>query len=181
MQECLERRGRSYRFLTQDTLQRMAAEDPSPYIVKAGCGSPLVGSRSTNGTIKFIRSVLLIMLDSPKLAELVATIQRLPEPTQQVVGTLMQEMVDWDPEANIDIDEEHRNGAAFDLNPERKISPNPDPRAEVLRLEEQYAKIISQLERRNVEYADLETELHAVSDSLARSQETNVSLNHPLH
>ena len=154
----------------------MAADNSSPYVAKAGCGSPWVLTSKTNSTTKFIRMLLLVMLDSPKLAELVATIQSLPEPTQQVVGRLMQEMVDWDPNWGADIDEEAHKDTQYDGGLERPLPSTPDSRTEVLQLEEQYAKIMAQLERRNVEYADLEIELQAVSDSLSRSQETSVSL-----
>ncbi|KAL9124445.1 MAG: hypothetical protein Q9217_006219 [Psora testacea] len=176
VQECLEKRNRSYKDFTEDDLQQMAADGSSPYVAKACCGLQWVMTTRANSSAKFLRMILLLMLDSSKLTELVATIQSLPEPTQQVVGALMQEMVDWEPDSSLDIDEVPRNDTHYRANLQRPFSPTPDPRTEVLHLEEQYAKIMSQLERRNMEYADLKADFQAVSDSLARSQETNDAL-----
>ncbi|KAL9098683.1 MAG: hypothetical protein Q9163_005697 [Psora crenata] len=176
IQECLDKRKRSYKLFTQDDLQRMAADHPSPYIAKAGYGPQCIVTMRAHITSKFLRMILLVILDSPRLTELVAAIQALPEPTQQVVGTIMQEMVDWDHGPSLEIDEEALHHTHYGSSPEGRISLNPDPRAEVLQLEEQYAKIMSQFEKRNMEYADLETEFQAVSDSLSRAQETNVSV-----
>ena len=158
----------------------MAAYDSSPQVAKV-CSS-LFGTlfATINTWSKFIRMILLVMIDSPRLSELVATIQALPEPTQQIVGTLMHEMVDWDPESNTELDEGIHIGATHESSPKGTFSPSPGPRTDILQLEEQYAKIMSQLERRNMEYADLETEFEALSNSLARSQETNVSASNPV-
>jgi len=120
------------------------------------------------------------MIDSPRLSDLVATITSLPFQTQEVVGTLMQEVADLGPEDSIDSGDSNMD-ARYDSDQHHSrsnFSPPPDARTNHgLQLEEQYAKIMSQLERRNGEYQDLEREIQAMSDSLARSQETNDALN----
>ncbi|KAG8526267.1 uncharacterized protein KY384_000260 [Bacidia gigantensis] len=108
------------------------------------------------------------------VAKAMATIQTLSEGTQQAVGTLMQEVA---PEIVSNeaailpelLNEEEQSGVP-------PISPKPDLRAEVLQLEEQYAKIASQLERLNKDYKDLERDHHSVCGTLERSQKTNDAL-----
>lgn len=128
---------------------------------------------------KFIRIALLAMLDSPRLPELVAKIQQLPEPTQQVVGALMQEMVDWDPD-DTPTEESGNSHPEEDSNtdgiaPQSLRPNNVDRRAEILQLEERYAEVKAGLERSNRDNEILETELQAINESFLRLQETNVS------
>ena len=70
--------------------------------------------------------ILLIMLRSPKLPELVTVIRRLPPSTQQIVGTLMQEMLTLDAQALSD-GEEKRPTLGYDANSdgmEGSVSPS---------------------------------------------------------
>ena len=117
--------------------------------------------------------ILLIILSSQRLHELVATIQTLPEGTQQAVGALMQEVA---PEVtqNDAVDEHWR--VDKDEQDSNKISSSSDPdwKAEVLQLEEQYAKVTSQLERQNQAFGKLEAEHQAVFENLEILQEANV-------
>ena len=118
--------------------------------------------------------VLLVMLDSPRLPELVATIQNLPESTQQVIGLLMQEI---DPKTARD-EGEMQSGPGYGTGEDSYrdvFSPSPDPQIEILLLEEQYAQIRSELENVRRESEVKETELQALGQDLARSRETNVS------
>lgn len=121
--------------------------------------------------------ILLVMLDSPKLGELVKTIQDLPESTQGIVGTLMQEMMTWDSESTdgmADDGYESSMPAGNGTSPTASTS-DPGRTTQVLELEEHYARIMTQLEHRNRDYELLDAEMLAISDSLARSQKTNVS------
>ena len=121
--------------------------------------------------------ILLVMLDSPKLGELVKTVQDLPESTQDVVGTLMQEMMTWDSESTdgmADDGYESSMPAGNGVSPTASSS-DPERKTQVLELEEHYARIMTQLEHRNRDYELLDAEMLAISDSLARSQKTNVS------
>ena len=117
------------------------------------------------------------MLDSPKLPELVSTVQNLPELPQTVVGNLMQEMMTWDSESTdgmADDGYESSRPAGNGTSP-MASSSDPERKTQVLELEEHYARIMTQLEHRNRDYELLDAEMLAISDSLARSQETNVS------
>ena len=179
IEEYLVEQERSYKDFTEDDFQQLARTGARPLATKA-CPDVLQGlSRRTrtNTTTKFLRMILLVMLDSPKLGDLVKTIQSLPESTQTIVGTLMQEMMTWDPESSSEMgdggfesSETAENGVTLNM------SSNSDRKTEVLELEEHYAKIMSQLEHRNRDYELLDTEMQAISESLARSQETNVGL-----
>lgn len=120
--------------------------------------------------------LLLVMLDSPKLGELVKTIQDLPASTQDVVGTLMQEMMTWDSESTDGMaDDGYESSMPAGNGTSPKASSDPERKTQVLELEEHYARIMTQLEHRNRDYELLDAEMLAISDSLARSQKTNVS------
>ena len=115
------------------------------------------------------------MLESPNMADQVQKIMTLPPATQEIVGGLMQEVAEFesDTEAGSHGDEaEETKGDSATLGPFSESN-----RDQVFQLEQQYAKIMSQLERRNQEFKDLESELEKLSTSLARSQETNDALN----
>lgn len=178
IQQYLDEQGRSYKALTEDDFQHFAKTGPSPFAIKA-CPDSLQGPfrpTRTDFTEKFLRMILLVMLDSPKLGELVKTIQHLPESTQTVVGTLMQEMMTWDSEpADGMPDDGYESSMTAGNGTSPTASSNPERKTQVLELEEHYARIMTQLEHRNRDYELLDAEMLAISDSLARSQETNVS------
>lgn len=135
----------------------MAGVGPNPYVAK------------------FLKLILAVMLESPGMADQVQKIMTLPPATQEIVGGLMQEVAEFesDTEAGSHGDEaEETKGDSATPGPFSESS-----RDQVFQLEQQYAKIMSQLERRNQEFKDLESELEKLSTSLARSQETNDALN----
>ena len=175
VQECLHAKDKSFRPCSQEDLDRMAAEESAPYLVKA-CSVESVQSRiRANGTKKFIRMILLVLLASPKLPILLERMQELPEPPAQAIGTLLQEVYGW----NLPDSDDVAGGPASTYPEHNEMagdtrSPGFDPRAEVFQLEEQYAKIMAQLERRNRDYDSLESEHQALGGSFARLQETNV-------
>ena len=152
----------------------MAAETSGPYVMKVGT-SP--GQRTTtlvDSTEKFIRMILLIMIYSPRLPGLVAIIQNLPEATQHVVGVVMREVAP----KSVQEEGEMQSGSGYGTGEDSlrgAFPPSPDPRLEILLLEEKYAQIRSELDSVRRESDLKEIELQAVSQDLARSQETNVS------
>lgn len=121
--------------------------------------------------------VLLVMVCSPNIELFLGKIQDLPEPLPQTLGESIRRMVNWDSlnsRENLD-DTDHLRSA--DVNPSTsEASPTPDPRREIFILEEQVAKAVAQLERRNREFESLEGEHQVLSESLARLKETNVRL-----
>ena len=154
----------------------MAADDSATHLSKARSSGYGYFEHRANRTIKFIRMTFLVMLSSPKLTYYLERIQSLPEPALGIIASLMQEVSGWDPDKLPD-EVDHPDTlltVSIDDTPETPL-PNADLRAEVFQLEEQYAKIMSQLERRNRDYELLESEHHAISETLGRSQETNVS------
>ena len=160
VQEYLEDRGKSFDALSPENLERMARAEPNPYVAK------------------FLKMVLAIMLESPGMADQVQKIMTLPPATQEVVGGLMQEVADFesDMDAGSHEDEEEDSEQTRDtLAP--PLGTNMD---QVFQLEQQYAKVKSQLERRNQEFKDLVMELEKLGRSLARSQETNDALNNEI-
>ena len=120
--------------------------------------------------------VLLVMVCSPNLEVFLGRIQELPEPLPQTLGESIRKMVDWDSLSS----EENLQGTdgSQSSHADRSASsalPSPDPRREIFALEEQVAKAVAQLQRRNREFESLEGEHQLLSESVARLQETNVS------
>lgn len=119
------------------------------------------------------------MLESPAMTDQIQKIMTLPPATQEIVGSLMQEVADLGSDLdNTDGEQEDSNGDSGVLG----TSPPLDSRIDqILQLEQQYAKIMSQLERRNQEFKDIEAELETVSKSLERAQENNEALNQQIN
>lgn len=138
----------------------MAGVDPNPYVAE------------------FLKLVLTVMLQSPNMASQVQKIMTLPPATQEIVGGLMQEV------AGFESDSEAGSHKADEGDSDQSCDAVPPPQHtnmdQVFQLEQQYAKIMSQLERRNQEFKDLEAELEKLGKSLARSQETNDALNNEI-
>lgn len=147
-QEVLAINGRQFELGSADILHMIKTREPNATV-------KVSSERRSRGTERqFLRLILLVMLDSPKLPVLVERIQGLSPNTQQVVGVLMQEMVDWEE------DDKDR-----------------DLRAEVYQLEERYATVMAQLERRNREFRDVELQLQRVNKTLDRTKHANVRAN----
>ena len=109
------------------------------------------------------------------MTEQVQKVMALPPSTQEIVGGFMQEVADL----GSDLDPTD-NGSESSLQEDStmKALSVPDARTDqILQLEQQYAKVMSQLERRNQEFKDLEMEMETVSKSLERAQENNEALN----
>ena len=159
IQTFLEEREKSFDGLSSGDLDRMAGKDGNSQIAK------------------FLKLVLTVMLESPSMTEQVQKIMTLPPITQEVVGGLMQEVAefesDMEPVSDGDEDIDHGQSRAVTSAPEATTD-------QVFHLEQQYAKVMSQLERRTQEFKDLELELEKLGKSLARSQETNEALNNEI-
>ena len=159
IQTFLEEREKSFDGLSSEDLDKMAGKDGNSQIAK------------------FLKLVLTVMLESPSMTEQVQKIMTLPPITQEVVGGLMQEVAefesDMEPVSDGDEDMDHDQSRAVTSAPEATTG-------QVFHLEQQYAKVMSQLERRTQEFKDLELELEKLGKSLARSQETNEALNNEI-
>ena len=156
VQSFLDDQEKSFDALSIDDLEIMARED------------------AENLVAKFLKLVLTVMLESPNMTQQVQKIMTLPPLTQEIVGGLMQEVAEFESDADAGSNEDHDTSYEQSRS---AISP-PDAKVDqVFHLEQQYARIMSQLERRNQEFKDLESELEKLSKSLARSQETNEALN----
>ena len=124
---------------------------------------------------------MLIMIRSPNIEAFLSTIQDLQEPSPQILGESIRQILNWSslapaPEGDIEGMDPLPNSRSKSL--EGAESPVPDPRREVFLLEEQVARTVAQLERRNREFESLEGEHQILSESVTRLQETNVrSLN----
>ena len=155
VQVFLEERGKSFDALSSEDLEHMAGDEADAYVAK------------------FLKLILTVMLESPSMTQQVQKIMTLPPITQEVVGGLMQEVAEFESDLDTGSNEdEHTNHEQS-----RSTVPPPDAKLDqVFHLEQQYAKVMSQLERRNQEFKDLEAELEKLGKSLARSQETNEAL-----
>ena len=109
------------------------------------------------------------------MTEHVQKVMTLPPSTQEIVGGFMQEVADLG--SDLDATDNEEDEPAPEPTTPRGAPPGDFRMDQILQLEQQYAKIMSQLERRNQEFRDLEAEMEAVSKSLERSQEKNEALN----
>ena len=115
------------------------------------------------------------MLESPSMTDQVQKIMTLPPQTQEIVGGLMQEVADLGSDVETtDYEDEDRGRVQTRNDGPNQVDEGSD---EILQLEQQYARIMSLLARRNQEFKDLETELETVNKSLERAQENNEALN----
>lgn len=160
MQEFLDDRGKSFNALSYEDLESMARDEPNPHVVK------------------FLKLVLAVIVESPSMTDQVQKIMTLPSATQEIVGGFMQEVTDFESDMEAVSDEDEEDDTE---QPRSTFAPRQNANIDqVFQLEQQYAKIMSQLERRNQEFKDLEAELGKLSKSLARSQETNDALNNEI-
>ena len=157
VQGFLNEREKSFDALSSNDLEKLARDDADAYVAK------------------FLKLVLTVMLESPSMTQQVQKIMTLPPITQEIVGGLMQEVTEF--ESDIDAGSEEEEEETNHEQSRGTVSPPGAKVDQVFRLEQQYAKIMSQLERRNQEFKDLEAELEKLGKSLARSQETNEALN----
>ena len=160
IQSFLEEQDKTFDGLSDTDLDKMAGKDASSQIAK------------------FLKLVLTVMLESTSMTDQVQKIMTLPPITQEVVGGLMQEVAEFEADTYPDSDEDE--DSADHENSRAAISPYTRPTDQVFHLEQQYAKVMSQLERRTQEFKDLELELEKLGKSLARSQETNEALNNEI-
>lgn len=173
IQDYLDDRGKLASVLASNDLQRMAMDESGYYAAKASQQCSLLPATNAYDVLQFLKLIFLVILIAPRMQDLVATITNFPLPIQLILTSVLKEVADLDrdggtPRDDSDDSEQETSRSSFSPSPEKRMD-------QVLQLEEQCAKTMSQLERRNREYADLETELQAVGQSLARSQETNVS------
>ena len=160
VQEFLEDRGKSFNALAREDLEKMAGDEPNPSVAR------------------FLKLVLTVMLESPTMTDQVQKIMTLPAATQEIVGGLMQEVADF--ESDVEAGSREDEDESHDKSQSAFAPPQDTKMDQVFQLEQQYAKIMSQLERRNQEFKDLEAELEKLGKSLARSQETNDALNNEI-
>ena len=131
-------------------------------------------ARSTDLASQLVRMVMLVMVRSPNIETFLGKIQDLPGHSPQILGDSIRKMLNWTSLDSQDDTELTISTPSTHIDQLKDASPVPDPRREIFVLEEQVAKTVAQLERRNREFESLDGEHQILSESVARLQETNV-------
>ena len=180
----LDGKSSSFTGFTDHDLKIMAMNESSSSIAKARSGVSPTPAFMANCTLQFLKVVSLVMIKAPNPA-VFEKLQALPVPTQVAVATLMEEMSPGlissehlDSSSSADGQESQ---GTFDVDSDRAHSiSGPDslsrPKMDrILEVEEQYAILKSQLERKDNECQDLMAERDEISDSFVRMEESYVS------
>ena len=181
----LDNKNTTFTGFTDNDLKIMAMKESSSSIVKARSGVEPTPAFIANGTRQFLKAVLLVFVYSTNLA-VYQKLQALPIETQQVVATLIEEiapgLVPSPPvEGYSSADEQSSQGEIDSSSDRGQRNGNPFASRErkldrLYEVEEQFAIIKAQLERKESECQDLKSERDEIGDNFSRLQESYVSV-----
>lgn len=169
MASYLDEQDASFPILTDDELRDMAVDESSIAIAKARLPRPWTAATMTNLWLQFLKVVLQVVITPPN-EMLFQRIQKLPDPTPQVILRLWQEMTKGAGDEEVDGSSEmgsdrrsSNSGSTF--SPARAIDRE-------LLLEQNLAELKSHLDRCEAEVKDLKEAKEQTDDAYNRLQES---------
>lgn len=169
MASYLDEQDANFPILIDDELRDMAVDESSIPIAKARLPRSWTAATMTNLWIQFLKVVLQVVITPPNEV-LFQRIQKLPDPTPQVILRLWQEMTDGAENEEVDRSSDMGSGRRSS-NGGSTFSPARAIDRELL-LEQNLAELKSQLDRCEAEVKDLKEAKEQTDDAYNRLQES---------